>query len=397
MAEDKTGQMIPASKALHAIGTLLQSDQVKNEIMAAIPPTMRTTLTAERAIRSAWQCILADPEQFVKCTPVSIGRAIAEAATHGLIVDGMSGQAYLARFGTECVFMPGYKGKIALATRGRDVESISANVVYENDEVAVFDLANNEISGHKPHYMVGAKESGRVLCYYATATFRSGRKQIAVVSYADIQKLKASIAARNHGKLSDAWMYSEDEMGKKTAVHRLGKYLDLDPNAKAAFMRDDLYYRDPERSPGLSAEMQVPEVVGSTRLDRLTDALETGSATPKPAAPEKKPEPAPEAPSPEAEEKRFRKITEIEWWVDVLGSEEGVDVLKAHFTAKTGRNAGKTVLLPDLLKWKSEAQLGWITGVLEKLRESHPERAAQAAAYVESKIKEAAEVPPTDE
>ena len=58
----------------------------------------------------------------------------------GLYVDGVLGHAYLVPYWNgkekrrEVQLIPGYKGLIDLARRSGSVESISARVVYKNDD-----------------------------------------------------------------------------------------------------------------------------------------------------------------------------------------------------------------------------------------------------------------------
>ena len=234
-----SGQMVPQATALKTIAEYINGGEVKAALASAIPTAMRKTLTADRAVRAAWQTILSNPKEFAKCTPKSIGKAITEAATHGLMCDGVTGQAYLIRFGDTCVMMPGYRGKISLALRGPNVVTINAHAIFANDKF-VANIARNEVLEHTPHWMRGIKDPGDCLGYYATAKMRSGAWLVAPISFEEVTQIRNNAKRQRGGKDTLSWKEWPHEMGKKCAIHRLGKRLDLDPSAAAAFMRDDL-------------------------------------------------------------------------------------------------------------------------------------------------------------
>lgn len=298
------GQVAVVERSLATIGAYLKQGAVRQQIEAAIPASMRGRLTVDRAIRAAWQTIVSDPEEMAKCTPESIARAIAESALHGLICDGVTGQAYIVRFGNKATFMPGYRGKVALALRGANVESVTARTIFANDKIDVFDVANNEISGHTPFWMLGKDEAGPCLGYYATAKFKTGGKQVSAISYAEVQKLKESIKKRNKGVLSPAWREHEHPMGEKTATHRLGKYLDLDPDASNAFFRDDLLFRDQDgegvRYEDLDPKLEVPPEADTPKPNGAK-AEKPKTAKPKSTTKPNAAPPVEEGPPPEEE------------------------------------------------------------------------------------------------
>jgi len=235
---DSTELQVPGTETetLATITNYLKSDEIQEELRAAIPQRMRTDLNAERATRSAIMEISNNRKEMERCTPRSIGKAVIEAAQSGLVVNGMLALAYIVRYGNEAKFQVGYRGKIALMTRHSRATNVNANVVHEHDRFEL-DMANNVIS-HTPWDVVGAEEKGRVLGYYAIAHFDFGGKQVEWIRLEEVSKIRANAKKQNKGKESPAWREWPDEMGKKCAVHRLGKKIDMDPAALAVFFRD---------------------------------------------------------------------------------------------------------------------------------------------------------------
>lgn len=268
---EQTGQMVTTNQKLSAIAEFIRTDEFKRELEVAIPTALKKTLSAERAIRSAWQYIT-DPkhaEQMAKCTTRSVAKAIGEAVSHGLVIDGMSQQAYIVRFAKQAVFMVGYRGKIALMTRGPNIVTVTAHTVWEGDDCDI-DFANNKGS-HRKYNLLG-NEKGKCLGYYAVATMHTGHQLYEPLSKEEAEKIRKNVAKRNHGD-SPAYAEWEHEMAEKAAIHRLGKRVDLDPGAASVFFRDDLLVtREREDAVSVTADpnniADVPGA-GAGTLDNL--------------------------------------------------------------------------------------------------------------------------------
>lgn len=383
-----TGQMVKRGDALKQIATVLQSDAVKAAIAEQIPLAMRQTLTADRAVRAAWQNILSNADEMVKCEPKSIAKAITEAVTHGLIVDGMTGQAYLVRFGNQCVFMPGYRGKIALALRGRDVVTVNAHAVFKNDTFKA-NFAKNDIEQHLPWRLAGKNESGDCLGYYAIAELRSGSYLVAWIDIDEVEQIHKQVRAQRHGKETPAWKTWPHEMGKKCAIHRLGKRMDLDPSAAAAFMRDDLLVTKTSEEPvSVNADPNdLSDLAGTEeggKLDKLTAAMEGGEKKKaKPAEKKEEKEPEPKSEEPDVDEKEAREeILRLIWWVQHAGK-EGCDVIPEHFGEAT---------LKEIESWRRPAQIEQIRLVLGDLTKRFPELSKELKGAEKSAKKKEAEI-----
>lgn len=104
----------------------------KPQIAAALPKH----LNADRMARIALTCYRMTPK-LAECEPLSVFAAVIQAAQLGL-EPGLNGRAYLIPYGTQCQFVPGWKGLVELANRsGR--ASIQTGVIYKDQKYEFVD------------------------------------------------------------------------------------------------------------------------------------------------------------------------------------------------------------------------------------------------------------------
>ena len=129
------------------------------EIKKALPEV----ITPERFTRMALSALNTTPK-LRECTQMSFLAALMNAAQLGLEPNTPLGQAYLIPYnnkGTmECQFQIGYKGLIDLSYRNPQMQIISAQAVYENDDFS-YELGLNPKLEHCP--TLG--ERGEVVCF----------------------------------------------------------------------------------------------------------------------------------------------------------------------------------------------------------------------------------------
>ena len=118
------------------------------EIKKALPEV----ITPERFTRMALSALNTTPK-LQECTQMSFLAALMNAAQLGLEPNTPLGQAYLIPYnnkGTmECQFQIGYKGLIDLGYRNPQIQIISAQAVYENDEFE-YELCLTPKLEHRP-------------------------------------------------------------------------------------------------------------------------------------------------------------------------------------------------------------------------------------------------------
>jgi recombination protein RecT len=218
-------------------------ERMKPQMALALPKH----LTPDRLLRVAITAIQNTPK-LLECERTSLYSAIMTCAQLGLEPDGVLGQAYLIPFGNKVQFVAGYKGLISLARNSGDVVSMSAHEVYENDH---FDYAFglNEKLEHIP----ARKNRGEIIFFYAIARFKDGGYHWDVMSKEEVDAIKENSSGYkaavswsknpknkyNAGKIDSPWVGSFSEMGKKTAIRRISKYLPMSVQ-RAMAMSDSL-------------------------------------------------------------------------------------------------------------------------------------------------------------
>ena len=169
-------------------------------------------------------------KQLQGATIQSKQSAIINIAQTGLTLNPVMKLAYLVprwiRDGVQCCLEPSYQGLVKLLTDSGSIETINAQLVYENDffETNSADFDNPII--HKPDPF---NERGNIIGVYAIAMLKSGTKQAETMSVAqlhEIREMSESYKAFKAGKMSSCvWIDHEGEMMRKTVVRRIVKYL----------------------------------------------------------------------------------------------------------------------------------------------------------------------------
>lgn len=233
----------------------------QDRIQKALPSV---GITPERFTRLVLSAASNNPT-LQECTPKSFLAAMMTCAQMGMEPNTPLGQAYLIPYKnykanqTECQYQLGYKGLIELAHRSGCVNTIFAEVVYEND-LFEYELGIDARLVHKP-CMKGPR--GNAVCYYAVWKGKDGGYGFAVMSKEDvIQHRQKFSKAKN-----SPWDTNFDEMAKKTVLKKALKYAPLSID----FQRQ------------LSADETVKETVSDNMLDEpmvMPDPIEAeGSVT----------------------------------------------------------------------------------------------------------------------
>lgn len=198
----------------------------KQQLVLALPKH----LSADRMIRLACTEISKNPA-LLNCDKNSLFGAIIQSSQLGLEI-GSLGQAYLIPFknrktgGTDCQFIPGYKGLLALARRSGELKSISTHIVYERDQFEM-SLGIDEHVKHTP-YLLG--DRGKEVLVYGVAKFKDGGHQLEWMSIDDLNKIRARSQSSAYG----AWVTDYGQMVRKTIIRRMCNYLPMNPELQNA-------------------------------------------------------------------------------------------------------------------------------------------------------------------
>ena len=171
--------------------------------------------------------------QLQKCHKDSLLQAVLNISNIGLTLNPAAKEAYLIpRYNgflkvMEAVLEPGYVGLTKLLTDAGSVKSMLCQVVYEKDEFAI-DLANNTNPViHKPK--LKKSERGEIIGFYALATLIDGTRQVEFMDAEEINGIRErseTYKAFKEQKIkSCTWVTDYSEMGRKTVIKRIYKYL----------------------------------------------------------------------------------------------------------------------------------------------------------------------------
>lgn len=215
------------------VATVRQTlEKMLPQLQMALPNHIRP----ERFIRVAMTTIQVTPK-LLECDRTSLFSALMTAAQLGLECDGVLGQAYLVPFKKRVQFIPGYKGLITLARNSGEVTSIQAQAVHQNDEF-YFQFGLDERLDHTP----ARGDRGEITHFYAIAKFRDGGYHWDVITREEVDQIRDNSygyqAAKRYAKngvINSPWVTHYEEMGRKTVIRRISKYLPLDVQ-KAAYL-----------------------------------------------------------------------------------------------------------------------------------------------------------------
>lgn len=227
-------QMKPKEQIAHLLNTK------KGEIAKMLPKH----LNAERLLKVAQIAATTTPA-LAKCDVASLVGAIGQCAQMGLEPNTVLGHAYLVPFNTKrkdvngverwvnsVQVIIGYKGLIDLARRSGQIVSIAAHEVCESDEFnLVYGL--DEKLEHRP----SMGERGAVIGFYAVAKLKDGGHCFEFMSRLQVEQIMRSSQSKgNYGPWKDNFV----EMGRKTVIRRLAKYLPLSIEFQTAAALDGM-------------------------------------------------------------------------------------------------------------------------------------------------------------
>lgn len=226
LAEKAGGKKEVAGKITKSMSIADMIKAMQPEIKKALPEV----ITVERFTRMALSALNTTPK-LKECTPMSFLAALMNAAQLGLEPNTPLGQAYLIPYKNkgvlECQFQIGYRGMIDLAYRNPLLQTIQAQVVYENDQFN-YELGLESKLEHKP--CLG--DRGEVKLFYGLFKLTNGGYGFAVMT-----KMEMDAYMQTYSKASDSsyspWKTNYEEMAKKTVIKKALKYAPI----KADFRR----------------------------------------------------------------------------------------------------------------------------------------------------------------
>ena len=228
----------------------------RNALVAVMPKHM----TPDRLLKTALGAIRTTPA-LQDCTLASLFGALVQSAALGLEPNTVLGHAYLVPFWKgqgkdrqrDVQLIVGYRGLIDLARRSGQIVSIAAYAVRENDEFDLVLGTQGKIT-HRPNLK---DDRGEIVAFYAVAHMRDGGVAFEAMSRRDVDRVaKGTQSKGEYGPWKDHY----EEMGRKTVIRRLAKYLPLSIELAAAVDLDER--ADTGRAQGLDRVLEGSFQVG---------------------------------------------------------------------------------------------------------------------------------------
>jgi recombination protein RecT len=268
---------VNAMRPKDAIAYLL--DKRKGEIAKMLPKH----LTADRLLKVATIAATTTPA-LAKCDVPSLVAAIGQCAQMGLEPNTVLGHAYLVPFNTKrkvggvdtwvnsVQVIIGYRGLIDLARRSGQIVSISAHEVCERDTFA-FEYGLFEKLKHIP----AMKDRGEIIGFYAVAKLVGGGHSFEFMSREQVEEIREASqgyqqAVKFKKEQSHPWRKHFAEMGRKTAIRRLAKYLPLSIEMADALAIDGKVAEAPALDDGKTVDGEMTWLDGDANDEYLPPA-----------------------------------------------------------------------------------------------------------------------------
>ncbi|MFO1211006.1 MAG: recombinase RecT [Amaricoccus sp.] len=206
---------------LQSISQTLDSEAFAPKIAAALDGT---GISPERFKRAALAALSSPNAEYLvnNCDRGSIYTAVMNAAAAGIELHPSLGHGYLVPRGKQAVLQVGYKGLIALATRGQSlIGAVDVGVIRERDDYEIEE-------GTHPRLVVRRKagaDRGEIVAFYCITHYRSGVSVPTVMDRADVERIRDtySDAFKRGGVGAKPWREEFEEQGKKTVLRRASK------------------------------------------------------------------------------------------------------------------------------------------------------------------------------
>lgn len=215
----------------------------RNEIEKMLPKH----LSPDRLLKVAQIAATTTPG-LLECEVATLVSAIGQCAQMGLEPNTVLGHAYLVPFNTKrkdkngrerwvksVQVIVGYKGLIDLARRSGQIVSIAAHEVCEKDHFELIYGLEEKLE-HKPEL----QDRGPIIGFYAVAKLVGGGHAFEFMSRQEVDEIK--LGSQSGGKYGP-WKDHYTEMGRKTVIRRLSKYLPLSVEFQTATALDEMAER----------------------------------------------------------------------------------------------------------------------------------------------------------
>jgi recombination protein RecT len=239
----QTSKMVAKEAGIGNVKSFFESQ--KSTLAAVLP----RHVSPDRMLKIALGALRTTPK-LMACTVESLMGAVVQCSQLGLEPNTPLGHAYLIPFekrkkqgnewvtvATEVQIVIGYKGLIDLARRSGQVVSIAAHAVCANDHFE-YSYGLDERLEHRP----AMNNRGNVIAFYAVAKLVGGGHAFEIMSAEQVNEIRN--ASQNYksarDKAASVWGQHYEEMGRKTVLRRLFKYLPVSIELASAAAIDEV-------------------------------------------------------------------------------------------------------------------------------------------------------------
>jgi len=206
------------------------------------------SISLDRFSRIAMTAVSQNPE-LLKADRSSLFMALMKAAELGLNVDGR--EAALVPYGPKVTLIPMILGILKKVRNSGELESITAQEVYANDDFQYYIDSNGEFINFRPAMF---QDRGEIKGFFALAKTKDSGIFIELMSKDEVDQIRATSKSKN----SPAWGNFYNQMAKKCVLKRLCKRLPVDTDTH------DLFHEE---------EVEEPVVEKKTRTSRVSKLI----------------------------------------------------------------------------------------------------------------------------
>ncbi len=277
----------PTTMALarQQVSAILLSDDARRHIIPLLPHGV----SLDRVVSTLHQ-VVADNPELLECTPASlimaVGRGVKQDLEFGETAHLVPFSVKVSkenekpeRFEKRAKMLRDYRGDIELVVRSGAARAVQANCFYEAEPFK-YEQGTNPFIEHHP--IVDGVKRGKMLGAYAWARINVHTIKIAVMSVAEIDKIRQ--------EKSKSWKEGPlpDWYAKKTLIHQVTKDIPKNPKLAAVlaeFEREEEEIPDAEFEVVPSAEPAAPTTAAAEQ-PQATAAAARPSASTDPATEE---------------------------------------------------------------------------------------------------------------
>lgn len=182
----------------------------------------------ENALKNAWLKLQEVKDKnnnlaLDTCTKPSIANTLLNMVIQGL--NPAKNQCYFIAFGNQLTLMRSYFGSIAVAKQFGEIEDITSEIIYQEDEVET-DIENGKtiITKHKRKF--GNIDKTQIIGAYATIIYKENvnkKNESLIMTMEQIKMSWKKSKLNPDGKDSTHSLYTED-MCKRTVINKICKY-----------------------------------------------------------------------------------------------------------------------------------------------------------------------------